>query len=124
MLTIITALLSGCACECDDDFPLLKVEFRNYSLEELKTIYIVSDGTSDTCFTCIDTISNSALIYAQPYTRFQITSDSISLHKTLLVNKISSETPKYGPCKCTNITGIDYEYEGSKYTSEPIVITK
>ena len=124
ILVGLTAFLSGC-CECMDDYPSLKVDFKDFSVAELKTIYLVSDGLSDTCYTCVDTISGSMFIPALSYSRHQILSDSLALNKTIQVNNIKTESSRFFLCEpCVKIKGVNYEYEGNKYTSEPIVITK
>jgi hypothetical protein len=122
----LMALLSGCACECAADFPMLRVELKNYSPQELSTIYIVREGGQDTCFTCIDPNGKGvlAILGVGANKQYQIKSDSIPLDKVIQVKDIHSETTKEFACECTSYTGIDYEFEGNNYTNEPIVITR
>lgn len=120
----ILFLLSGC-CDCFDSEPFLEVRFRNYSPEELKTVYILSGDKPDTCFTCVDTLTQTGYFFPNPYTTYQVKSDSIPLNKTIQVNKIRAVTSRYFFCPpCKTVTGIDYDLDGDKYSDEPIVITK
>jgi hypothetical protein len=120
------ALLSGCACECADDFPMLRVELKNFSPQEIGTVYILREGSQDTCFTCIDPNGQGvlAILGVSANTQYHIKSDSIPLDKVIRVNDIRTETTKEFACECTSFTGIDYVLDGDNYTSEPIVITK
>jgi hypothetical protein len=118
------ALLSGCACECADDyFAMMQIELRNFSPRELKTVYIVDQSGQNVCTNCID-FQGKGVLNVGPNSQYQIKSDSIPLNKVIRVNEIRSETTKSLACECTSITGIDYEYEGSSYTNEPVIITK
>ena len=117
------AALTSC-CDCFGDEPLLKVNFQNFSPAELKTIYLVSESRSDTCFSCVDTVSNSLILYVHSNSKHQILSDSIPLHKTIQVTKVKSESSGLPRCGCSSVKEINYEYEGNAYTNEPIVIIK
>ena len=120
----ITAFLSGCACDCEDDIPIINFQFEGFSAEELKTIYVVNAVNSNACSNCLVFSGNFATLEVSSNIRFQLKSDSIPLNKIVQVNDIRTETAKFSACDCTNITGIDYELDGDKYTSEPIVITR
>ena len=122
----ITALLSGCACDCADDFPVLQVELKNFSPQELSTVYVINEGQQDTCFTCIGPQGQGVLGIpgVTANSQYQIKSDSIPLSKVIRVGEIRSETTKQFSCECTSFTGIDYELDGNNFTSKPVVITK
>ncbi|MFC5270822.1 hypothetical protein [Adhaeribacter terreus] len=122
-IVTIAAALTGC-CDCFGDEPLLKVNFQNFSNAELKTIYLVSESRSDTCFSCVDTVSNALYIFPNSNTKHQILSDSIPLNKTIQINKIKSETSGFGACKCSTVKEINYDYDGQSYTNGPVVISK
>lgn len=122
------ALLSGCACDCADDFAIINIQFEGFTEEELKTIEVVNLSSPNTVSGFMNFPGNTATVNVVSNTQYQIKSDSISLNKVIQVNDIRSETKKNFACECTNITGIDYEFEGNSYTSkdsstEPIVIT-
>ena len=119
----ITTLLSGCACECADDFPILQIELKNFSPQEIKTVYIIDQNGLFACSNCFDS-HGLGVLNVGPNSQYQIKSDSIPLNKTIQVNEIRSETSKSFACECTSITGIDYVLDGDNYNNEPIVITK
>ena len=123
LIFLSAAALPSC-CDCFGDEPLLKVNFQNFSPAELKTIYLVSGGHTDTCFSCVDTVSSSLVFYVNRNSKYQILSDSIPLNKLIQVNKIKSESSGLPRCGCSSVKEINYEYEGNTYTNEPIVIAK
>jgi hypothetical protein len=122
----ITALLSGCACECDDEYPALQVQFEGFTAAELKTIsvIVINPVAQDTCFNCLAFSGNSAQLGVAPNALYQLKSDSIQLNEVIQVNEIRTETAKHSACHCTSVTGLDYEFDGKRYTDQPVVIIK
>ena len=121
-ILISTTALTGC-CHCGDE-PLLKVNFQNFSTAELKTIYLISENRSDTCFTCVDTLSSNLVLWVNRNSKHQILSDSIPLNKTIQITDIKSKSTWLPRCGCKTIEEINYEFEGNSYTNKPVVITR
>ncbi|HSI89848.1 MAG TPA: hypothetical protein VK927_01970 [Adhaeribacter sp.] len=124
ILAGIALILSGC-CHCDEEHPVIWAKFENFPTEELKTFYIVDNGSQDTCFNCVDTISHEAYFFpVSTASQFQLKSDSIPLTRVIKNIKIKSKETGFLLCDCYKITQINYESDGKRYTNEPLVITK